>query len=376
MRDLHASARRSVLQVALALSVLVAPAGGQDRVERVRQELTERGFTGVALVAEGDRVLFRGAFGLKNVEMGEAADVGTAYEVGSVSKPFTATAILMLAERGRLRLDDPLTKFFPGLPYTDVTVERVLSHTSGLYDACCEPELRARFLAFYDRTDRPYTNADYLAFIEQDTPPLLWAPGEAYRYSNLGFVLLALIVERVSGVAFDEFLEENIFGPIGLERTRVLSLMDAPSIPNFAAGYRRADDGGLVADPIRVPGRISDFGASYGDDEVVSTVDDLFRFGQALAGGELVTSETLQRMRAPARLSNGDAGPYGLGVRVQERAGGRSIVFHTGSTAGFLATATFPYSEDDPTVILLTNVVGDGFGELRTAVFDIVWDTR
>jgi CubicO group peptidase (beta-lactamase class C family) len=365
----------SVLVVSISVC-LTSPVSGQDEAARVRQVLVDRGFMGVALVARGDQVLFKEAFGAKDLEGGLTADVGTAYEVGSVSKPLTATAILMLAERGALSLGDPLTKFFPGLPYEDVTIERVLSHTAGLYDVCCEPELRARFLAFFGRRDRPYTNSDYLAFIEQETPPLLWAPGEAFRYSNFGFVLLALVVEEVSGLAFDDFLEENVFEPIGLERTFVLSLMEDPTISNMAVGYRRTEGAERGADPVRVPQSRSDGGASYGDDEVVSTVDDLHMFGRALARGELLSAETLGLMRTPARLTNGEVGPYGLGVRVQERPDGSTVVMHTGSTAGFLALTTFPTHEDDVTVILLTNVVRDGFAALREAVFDVVWGLR
>ena len=354
-----------------------------DKDVRLHRELSERHFNGVVLVAEGERVVFKGAFGLKNFDANEPADFSTAYEVGSVSKPFTATAILLLEERGELSLSDSLTKYFPELPYgpyRDVTLERMLSHTAGLYDVCCQPELRPRFDAFYGKSDPPYSNRDYLAFIEKETPPLLAAPGEMYRYSNLAYVLLALIVEQVSGVEFDEFLKENIFEPVGLERTYVLSMMDdkaAKAIANFAVGYRKNDDGELVVDvPVPTPERPSVFAATYGDDEVVSTVDDLFAFGRALARGELLESETLERVRTPARLSSGDAAAYGLGFGIVEGPDGRTIVLHTGSTNGFLATCTFPTEENDTTVILLTNVVGDGFAALRTAVFDIVWSTR
>ena len=342
-----------------------------DKDRRLHRELTERQFNGVVLVAEGERVVFKEAFGL--------ADVGTAYEVGSVSKPLTATAILMLEERGVLSLSDPLTKYFPKLPYGDVTLERMLSHTSGLYDVCCQPELRPGFDAFYGKSDPPYSNRDYLAFIEKETPSLLAVPGEMYRYSNLAYVLLALIVEQVSGVEFDAFLKENIFEPVGLERTYVLSKMPAEAvkaIANFAVGYRKNDDGELEVDvPVPTPERPSVFAATYGDDEVVSTVDDLFAFGQALYRGELLAPETLERVRTPARLASGDAAPYGLGFGIVEGPDGRTIVLHTGSTNGFLAVCTFPSEANDTTVILLTNVVGDDFAELRAAVFDIVWST-
>ncbi len=353
-----------------------------DKDVRLHRELSERHFSGVVLVAEGERVVFKEAFGFKNFDAKEPADVGTAYEVGSVSKPFTATAILLLEERGELSLSDPLTKYFPKLPYAEVTLERMLSHTSGLYDVCCQPELRPHFDAFYGKSDPPYSNRDYLAFIEKETPALLVAPGTMYRYSNLAYVLLALIVEQVSGLDFDAFLKANIFEPVGLERTYVLSKMPgntaraAKAIANFAVGYRKSDDGELVVDvPVPTLERPSVFAATYGDDEVVSTVDNLFAFGRALAKGELLEPETLERVRTPARLSSGDTASYGLGFRIEKGPDARTIVLHTGSTNGFLATCTFPTEENDTTVILLTNVVGDGFAELRTAVFDIVWRT-
>jgi len=366
-----------------AVLMLLAPIGrpasawDADTSARLVRELSERGFNGVALVAEGERIVFRDAFGYRRFAPNEAADPTTAYEVGSVSKPFTATAILMLAERGALSLSDPITKYFPKLPYADVTLERMLSHTAGLYDVCCQPELRPGFDAFYGKSDPPYENRDYLAFIEKETPALVAAPGESFRYSNLAYVLLALVVEQVSGDSFDAFLQENIFDPVGLERTYVLSLVDDESIDNVAVGYRRTDDGNVVVDvPVATPERPSVFAATYGDDEVVSTVDDLFAFGRALESGELLKPETMERARTPARLSSGEAGTYGLGFRVQAAADGRTIVYHTGSTNGFLATCTFPSPANDITVVLLTNIVGDGFAELRSAVFDIVWGAR
>ena len=366
--------------VRLAVLALVASMGRSasawdaDTNARLLRELSDRGFNGVALVAEGERVVFKEAFGYRRFQPSEPTDPGTAYEVGSVSKPFTATAILMLAERGELSLSDPLTKYFPALPYPDVTLERVLSHTSGLFDPCCDPALRPSFDVFYGKSDPPYSNPDYLAFVERQTPELLAPPGQMYRYSNFGYVLLALVVERVSGAPFDEFLRENIFEPVGLERTHVLSLMDEPAIDNFALGYRRGDDGEPRLDvPVATPERPSVFAATYGDDEIVSTVDDLFSFGRALKNGALLQPETLARALTPSRLAFDERGPYGLGFRLEEAADGRTIVYHTGSTNGFLATCTYPTDENDITVVLLTNVIDGGFAELRAAVFEIVW---
>lgn len=362
------------LVLLLTIASLGSGASAWEGDARLRNLLAEHDFNGVVLVAEGEQVVFEEAFGFRDFETKEPANVGTAYEVGSVSKPFTATAILTLEERGELGLTDPLTKYFPKLPYPEVTLERMLSHTSGLYDVCCQPELRPRFDAFYGKSDPPYTNRDYLAFIRKETPELLAPPGQKYQYSNTAYVLLALIVEQVSGVAFDEFLKNNIFEPVGLERTYVLSLMEDPAIPNLAVGYERTEDGEIVVDvPVPTPERPSVFAASYGDDEIVSTAADLFDFGRALRTGKLLSESTLERAWTPARLSSGEPSRYGLGFRIDERGDGTVVVYHTGSTNGFLATCTFPTEDNDTSVILLTNVVDDGFAELREAVFDIVW---
>ena len=139
-------------------------------------------------------------------------------------------------------------------------------------------------------------------------------------------------------------------------------------------GVALVAEGELRVDvPVATPERPSVFAATYGDDEVVSTVDDLFAFGRALKDGELLRPSTLARALTPSRLVSGEDGPYGLGFRMQDAADGSTIVYHTGSTNGFLAVCTYPTEDNDVTVVLLTNVIDGGFAELREAVFDIVW---
>ncbi len=352
-----------------------SPSALASRLDELLTAFHDEGqFNGVVLLAERDEVTLRKAFGVKDISTGEPIDLDTTFEVGSVSKPFTATAVLQLAEQGQLSLEDSLTKYFPALPYDEVTTERMLSHTSGLFDVCCQPELRPSFDAFYNKSDPPYSNGDYLAFLEQATPDLLSHPGTGYSYSNTAYLLLALIVEQVSGQLFDEYLAANIFDPVGLERTFVYSLMDNPTIPNRAIGYRRGDGGELVVDvPVPTPERPSVFGLTYGDDEVFSTVDDLFTFGQALKAGRLLSSATLARAFRPATLADGTSGPYGLGWRVTTQPDGTVVVDHTGSTNGFLANCTYSTDENDTTLILLTNVVSEDHRDVRRAVYDALW---
>lgn len=182
------------------------------------------------------------------------------------------------------------------------------------------------------------------------------------------------LVEQVSGQRFDEFLNENIIDPAGLDRTFLYSVMDDPTIPNRAVGYRRGDDDRLVLDvPKPTLERPSVFGLTYGDDEVFSTVEDLFAFGQALKAGMLLEAETLQTALTPVVLGNGESAGYGLGWRLTEGPNGRVIAQHGGSTYGFLAMCTFSTDQNDTTVVLLTNVVSEDYSEVRRAVVDVAW---
>jgi len=311
-------------------------------------------FNGVVLVADKGEVLYKQAFGFSNRERNERMDVDAVFEIASISKTFTAVAVHKLVERGALRLDDSLTRFFPELPYHGVTLRGLLSHTSGLFDVYGDVALRKRFYDFYGKTEPAYTNKDYLAFLEAFKPDSAWKPGERTRYSNTGYVLLALIVEKASGQAFDVFLRENIFEPAGMKKTFVYSLMKDRRVPGLASGYRREPYDGIVPDPDPDAGpRIH--GLTYGDDEIVSTVGDLLAFDRALRCGKLLKPETLERALVPPILAGGGISDYALGFRVFTEEG-RRYVSHGGGTAGFRSWCKFSRPDNDTTVILFTNV--------------------
>jgi CubicO group peptidase (beta-lactamase class C family) len=342
-----------------------------DRIERVAgllDSLARDGrFSGVVLVADGGEVVHHKAYGFADFERREPLRTDAAFEVGSISKTFTAVAIHLLADRGQLSLDDPLTKFFPALPYRTVTVGGLLSHTSGLFDVYENVEMRNQFYAFYNGTE-PYTNKDYLAYLEEYQPPLLGGPNEQFRYSNTGYVLLALIVEQVSGQRFDEFLRREIFEPAGMRHSLVYSFLDDGNAAGLVTGYRREDDGTLV--PVTGPNAApSFFGLTYGDDEIVTTARDLLAYDRALRTGRLLSPETLERVLTPPTLTDGTIGRYGLGFAVGTE-GGIRYVSHGGSTAGFLAYCKFSTPDNDNTIIVLTNVTtrGSAFRALHQAI--------
>ena len=329
-------------------------------------------FNGIILIAEEGEVSYKGVHGHRSFNPREPLKSDDAFRVGSISKPVTAVAIHMLAERGQLGYDDALSKFFPELPYDHVTIENLLSHTSGLYDVYQETEMRAAFYAFYDKLDPPYTNKDYLEYMIQSKPDLIGAPLEIGRYSNTGYVLLALIVEQVSGQRFDVFIREHIFEPAGMTRSGVYSLLEDRDVPYIVSSYRIDPEGDVQPTPDPNAPR-SMYGLTYGDDEMYTTVDDLLAFDQALRNGTLLKPASFNRMMKPPTLADGSTARYGQGMSVQDINDIRYVT-HTGSAWSFLAYWKFATPDNDHTVIIFSNVRSqrNTFRAVYTAINNIL----
>jgi CubicO group peptidase (beta-lactamase class C family) len=280
------------------------------------------------LVLRDGKTRFKKSYGLAELETKRRATPRTNYRLASVSKQFTATAVLLLASRGQLSLDDTLPKFFPDFPAygREIRVRHLLNHSSGLLDYedfvprdAAEPVLDAGVLAILQRQDRTY-----------------FAPGSAFRYSNSGYALLALIVEKVSGRAFAEFLHRNIFSPLGMRHTQ-MNLRDAWRKSPRAFGYSRRDAGWERTDQSLT---------SYvlGDGGIYSSLEDLARWERELAAPRLLRAETLRQAmsstieaRALAEDRAAAAGEplgYGYGWFVGTYRG-LPVVWHGGSTRGF-----------------------------------------
>ncbi len=318
----------------------------------------DEAFNGVVLVADKGKVIFKKAIGFSSFEKAERLTHQSAFRIASISKTITAVAVHILVERGMLSLDNPITQFFPKLPYNTVTIRGLLSHTSGLFGVYGDTELREQFFAFYNKTEPGYTNKDYLAFLEKYKPPLIGNPGEKYKYSNTGYVLLSLVVEKVSGQEFDEFLKQNIFEPAGMDHAVVFSKLKDKRVPGMAGGYRYDPDKGIIPDPDpNAPPRIH--GSTYGCDAIVCTAGDLLAFDQALHAGKLLKLETVDKVLTPQTLNDGTVSGYVLGFRVEDKNGIR-YVSHGGGTSGFSSYCKFSRPENDNTVILFTNVTSEG----------------
>jgi len=289
----------------------------------------QRLFDGEALVAERGAVMYRGAFGLADRDAKRPYTMDTRSCLASLSKPITAVAVMMLAEQGLVNFESRLSQLLPGFSTAvgAVTVRQLLTHTSGVPDY---PNLGV---------DRPgVTNAEIVAALRRVQEPA-FPPGLKYQYCNGGYVVLGSIVEALSGQTLPQFLAARIFKPLGMTSTFVLTT-PADKTASVARGYDRKSGP-------------DDFeGMATGDGGVYSTVDDLFRFDQALYGDTLVRQDTLAVAFTPAQVREGST-TYGFGWNIVRDATGLRV-WHQGNTAGFRAFIERRLS-NRVTVIMLTN---------------------
>jgi CubicO group peptidase (beta-lactamase class C family) len=266
-------------------------------------------------VVKDSRVLMAKGYGLANVEHGVPVTRETVFQSGSIGKPFAATAVMLLAEEGKLSLDDPIDRFFASAPesWKRITVRHLLSHTSGLQDYPDDYDLR-----------RDYTEDEQLAMVQKS--PLAFGPGERWSYSNLGYVTLGALIRRVSGQFYGDYLAERIFRPLGMATARVIS--EADIVPNRAAGYRLA--GGELKNQVWVSPAVN----TTADGSLYLSLDDMLKWEAGLAAGRPLAGPGLERMWSPARLAGGNEARYGHGWFTM-RAGPRRVVFHGGAWQGF-----------------------------------------
>jgi len=286
----------------------------------------------VLVVRDGQPVIRR-AYGMANLEEQVKATPQTNYRLASVSKQFTATSVLLLAEDGRLRLDDPIKRYFPALPAAanGITIRHLLTHTSGLID----------YEDVMDPADtRQVHDADVLTLL-QSQDHTHFAPGTSYRYSNSGYALLALIVERASGQRYAQFLHERIFQPLGMRDT-VAYENGVSNVANRAYGYSFENGAWKRTDQ-------STTSAVLGDGGIYSSIDDLTRWDAALYDERLLTSQSLRQAFTPATPTDDPQVEYGFGWRITGE-----TLWHSGETIGF-RNVIVRWPERRLTVVVLTN---------------------
>ena len=297
------------------------------------------GAPGAAVLVVHDTTVTIRTYGLANVETGAKVTPTSDFRLASLTKQFTATAILLLAKEGKLSLDDRLVEYVDGLPaYARVIkLRNVLSHTSGIWD----------YEDFVPDTAPPMHDADVPALVAH-ADSLYFTPGTRYAYSNSGYALLALTVQRVSGMSFPAFLHDRIFAPLGMTRS-VAHVEGNDTVPERAYGSGQKDGKWIVTDQ-------SNTSAVLGDGGVYTNVTDLGKWVRALWTAPLPGAELQREAWTPTTLVNGEPGPYGYGWFVDTDRGHRRLSHH-GETRGF-TNGYVMYPDDHVAVIVLTNRSG------------------
>jgi len=331
-----------------------AGASGKDLAIVINDTLTQtykpsEPGASVVVVKDG-KVIFRKGYGMANLELGVPVEPDMIFRLGSVTKQFTAVAILILAEQGKLSLDDEITKFLPDYPAKTqrVTVEQLLTHTSGIKSYTSLPE----WLLIW----RKDTELNDLIGLFKDKPSD-FAPGERWSYNNSGYVLLGAIIEKVSGQSYQDFVEKNIFQRLGMAH----SFYDntARVIPRRVTGYSKGKDGYINAPYLSMT-------QPHAAGALVSSVDDLALWDAALYTDKLVKQETLKRAWTPAKLTNGKPTHYGFGWAINSYEG-HTVIEHGGGINGF-STYALRMPEDRVFVAVLTNKDSGGPGPARVVL--------
>ena len=296
------------------------------------------------VVLRGDRTLVEKGYGVADRERGTRATPRTVYQIGSITKQFTAAAVMRLVEQGKLSLDDPLTRFLPAYPTggRTILVRHLLQQTSGIADYILLPG--------YDEletSDLTRPHADLVRLFSAQ--PFRFVPGERWSYSNSNYSLLASIIEKLSGEPYARHLERAFFRPLGLRDTRYC---------DHEAGGDRAK-GYLLREGSLVPAPRWNLNWGLGDGALCSTAVDVARWNRALVTGRAVSAASYRRMVEPDPLTGGQRPEYGFALSVVDL-DGRPRVGHGGATWGFTAALTY-YPGEDLTIAVLTNRGGLGF---------------
>jgi len=294
----------------------------RQRIDEVLQAaLQEDGAVGFSVgLAMGGELIHEAGYGLAELEHEVPVQPWSMFRIGSITKQYTGAAICRLADQGKLYFDDPLKLYVPEFDTQgrEITLRHLLTHTSGIFNYT---NLGPKW---EDHMARDLSHGELLALLKD--VPLDFEPGRAYRYSNTGYFLLGMVIEKVSGQSYADFVQKEFFEPLGLSHTRYGSNSDL--IPMRAQGYAYRGQGRFANDDLL------SMQQPYAAGSLIATAGDLVRWSLALMGGQVLKPESFEEMTLPFLLENGDESPYGFGLNLQPQAG-RTCFSHGGGINGF-----------------------------------------
>lgn len=318
------------------------------------EKVKTNAFNGAVLISYKGTPIFERYYGYKNYNTQERLTPRSTFQIASTSKTFTSGAILLLLQQKMLSLDDSIEKFFPSFPYKGITVRMLLDHRSGL------PDYTHFYEDYWKDRKKFMSNEDVLQMMIKFRPKALNTPDTHFRYNNTNFVLLALIVEKVSGQQFCDFMHQNIFIPLGMLDTWVYDPLSVrPSATKGYKGSRWLEDEIVPTDGV------------LGDKNIYSTVRDLYKWDQALYSGRFIRSEILGLAFTPQSFEKAGNKNYGLGWRMQDQADGTRLIYHNGWWHSYNSVFNRKIS-DKTTVIILSNHFSNSVYKIQQ-VWDILY---
>jgi CubicO group peptidase (beta-lactamase class C family) len=318
----------------------------------------KNGFNGVVLVADSGKVIYNRSFGYTDFASKDTLNTFSLFQLTSVSKQFTSMAIMMLFEEGKLKYDDPVSKYIKGFPYQDITIRLLLSHRSGLpnYMYFCEE--------YYQDKQKSIDNKKLIELLVQHKPDLYFEPDKKFNYCNTNYCVLASIVETVAEVPFKDFLEKRIFQPLGMKNTYVGIDSKIKGSKQLTTGY---DENDLKATPDYLDGLMGDKG-------VYSCVNDLFIWDRSLYTESLVSAKTLQQAMKPANNDMIGSRNYGYGWRIKFLEDNTPVYYHGGWWKGY-NTYYMRNPKDQSAIIILSNRVNGSFNNI-TAFIPVFYNQK
>lgn len=335
-------------QLTDSIRLIYDPAKADARIDDFMQRLHSRsGFNGNVLVAKKGKIIYQNSFGWADYLYRDSLDIDSQFELASVSKPFTATAILMLVEQGKINLSQTVNEFILDFPYEGVTIQQLLTHRSGL------PNYIYFIDGIWKDKTKGLTNKEAIDLLIEKKPARYNTPDTRFLYNNSNYMVLAAIIEVVSKQSFTVFMQENLFRPFGLKNTAVYSKADYEEIPTDVVGHDKVFRRSVVQNFLDGP---------VGDKGIYSTVGDLFLFDRALSEGRIIGKELLdsayQGYSEPVRgVFN-----YGYGWRLYKD-GDHTVAYHTGWWHGFKNLYVRDL-KNDITIVLLSNMANSSLNHL------------
>ena len=313
-------------------------------------------FHGAVLVAKNKKIVYQNQIGTADFKKKTLLNKESVFQLASVSKQFTAAAIMLLQQRNQLKLTDTVNTYFPNFPYKDVTIKTLLNHTGGLpkYFWIAEHKWQQK---------KAPSNNEMMELLTTSNVQRFFKPGRNFDYSNTGYFVLASIVEKISGISFGSFLKQNIFEPLQMTHSYVYSFENDSIRENQLDGYRLHRGWRHV----KIRSTVND--AIVGDKNVYTTAEDLFKWTQGLNSGNLLSKESLALMFTKGETIYGRKVPYGFGFRIDTKE--KNSIYHYGKWNGF-STGLTTYLEDDLVVIVLEHTSYNALKSLSRKIKNIV----